>query len=231
MKNKTKILLVISFIILVILGIGLFMHFLIIAYTAEGRVDKESAESFALHEFPSLLDLAKAFLTLLIGTFVGSITFSDKIVNPISSNPLSKIFLFISWSLTLLSIVLVGIGICFFYNSYWLSLYSHTINYTIYNTGAISYGLSGISFCIALSSMLYAGITSFLSASKVATESPGKYEKKDDEPEIPEKKEEDRCELEKANEVDNFPIVENSVTENIGSLIVPDINSQSVSDL
>src|SRR5262245_9591627 len=52
---------------------------------------------FAEKEYSELKDLGKSFLTLLVGVFVASITFSEKIVSVSTTTFWSKSMLYLCW--------------------------------------------------------------------------------------------------------------------------------------
>src|SRR5690349_17567982 len=71
---------------------------------AEGSECKRLATLFA-QDYTESKDLAKAFLTLLVAVFVGSITFSEKIVDVKTSGVWAKATMILCWICILIAIV------------------------------------------------------------------------------------------------------------------------------
>jgi hypothetical protein len=129
--------------------------------------DETFVTGFISKDYPEIKDLGKTFLSLLIGVFVASITFSEKIVGHQASPRIARAFLFTCWGLILASIAFIGAGICFFYYAYYQGIYEHKISDDYPAQGYLCYACSGFSFGTALVCMLFAAISSFLFPKKV----------------------------------------------------------------
>src|SRR4051794_3801355 len=92
---------------------GLIFYLFVIYFPTSVKHNNNSLPitniEFTTKMYPQLLDLGKFFLTILIGVFVASITFSEKIVNFTSSSWWSKSLLILCWILLLISIVCDGV--------------------------------------------------------------------------------------------------------------------------
>lgn len=114
-----------------------------------------------------MLDLGKFFLTILVGVFVASITFSEKIVSFATASWWSKSLLIFCWVFLLVSIVCDGVGLVFSTNWFALELLEHSqSNMRMFELAFLCFGAAGITFGLALTSMLAAGIISFISEMK-----------------------------------------------------------------
>jgi hypothetical protein len=167
--NFKKELLFIVIILLLFVGAGLVFYFAIIYFPdkLDGNnlpiTDIEFTDKMSTH----LTDLGKFFLTILIGVFVASLTFSEKIVNFNSSSWLAKSLLILCWILLLLSIVCDGVGLVFISNWYANEHVEHSqSNMFMFESAFYSFGFAGVSFGLALTSMLAAGIISFINRLK-----------------------------------------------------------------
>jgi hypothetical protein len=113
-------------------------------------------------DYEEAKDLAKSFLTLLVAVFVGSITFSEKIVNVHDSGVWSKAAMITCWVALLLAIVTCGTGITYMVVAYGTAVYYPTLDYRFHETRAAQlFVVSGISFGVALCTMLLAGLSTF----------------------------------------------------------------------
>lgn len=158
----------VSAVLVIFIGAGLIFYFFIFYLPNNIKLDENDLPitdfNFTEKIFPQLLDLGKFFLTILIGTFVASITFSEKIVNFNSSSWWAKSLLILCWFLLLLSIVMDGVGLIFLTNWYATELLQHQqSNMKIFEMVFLIFAAAGICFGLALSSMLCAGIISFIS--------------------------------------------------------------------
>ena len=165
---KKKPLLVLFIIVALFLGAGLVFYFLIIYFPSSSVLDSRNLplvnSEFATKIYPHLLDLGKFFLTILLGIFVASITFSEKIVNFTSSSWWSKSLLILCWIFLLISIVSDGVGLVFLTDWYANELVEHTEdNIGIFELSSFCFAFAGISFGLALTSMLTGGIISIVS--------------------------------------------------------------------
>ena len=162
MKKKVLLLSIIflCFILAALLAY-FFMYYLPDSSNLHGDPDFFSNPEFTDKIYQSTLDLGKFFLTLISAIFVASITFSEKIVNFNSSSWWSKSLLVACWILLLLSIASDGVGLVFLTQWYGFKL----INSPFPDMGFdafICFGLAGVFFGLALTSMLTAGIISFI---------------------------------------------------------------------
>src|SRR5947209_5983650 len=60
--------------------------------------------------YPEVKDLAKQFLTLILGSLVLSVTFSEKIVSFSTANVVQQLCLMLSWLLLIVSLGMAGYG-------------------------------------------------------------------------------------------------------------------------
>lgn len=154
--------------VLIFVGAGFIFYFFIFYLPDNIKLDGNDLPvtnfNFTEKIYPQLLDLGKFFLTILIGIFVASITFSEKIVNIHSSSWWAKSLLILCWFLLLLSIVMDGVGLIFLTNWYANELIIHQqSNMEMFEMVFYIFGAAGICFGLALSSMLCAGVISFIS--------------------------------------------------------------------
>jgi hypothetical protein len=160
-----KQLLLLLIIITLFIGAGLIFYFAIIYFPnkLDGNNLPVTTVDFTDKMTPHLTDLGKFFLTILVGVFVASLTFSEKIVNFNSSSWWAKSLLILCWVLLLISIVCDGVGLVFISNWYASEHVEHSqYNMSMFSSAFYFFGFSGISFGFALTSMLAAGIISFI---------------------------------------------------------------------
>src|SRR4051812_49107622 len=76
-----------------------------------------------------LLTFAKAFITLVSGVLVFSVTFTEKIINWDKADGYSKTMMLACWILLVLAIILCGIGLCLMFAASTAALHpTATIN-------------------------------------------------------------------------------------------------------
>lgn len=127
------------------------------------RFRNEFNTKFVAKEYTEIKDLGKSFLSILIAVFVASITFSEKIVNYNSTSWWAKSLLIICWVLLLLSVVMSGTGMVFIASCFNQALYVPCPdNIDLYVTAFFCFVLAGLAFGLGLTSMLCAGIISFM---------------------------------------------------------------------
>lgn len=120
-------------------------------------------QKFIDKEYSEIKDLGKTFLSILVAVFVASITFSEKIVDYNSTSWWAKSLLIVCWILLLLSVVLSGAGMVFISSCYNQALHVPCPdNLELYVTAFFTFVLAGLSFGLGLTSMLCAGIISFI---------------------------------------------------------------------
>ena len=77
----------------------------------EAKPQESAEDMFVKFHYAEVKDLAKQFLTLIAGTLVLTVSFSDKIVPLSGALPAQKWLLGICWLSLLASFVLAGLGI------------------------------------------------------------------------------------------------------------------------
>jgi hypothetical protein len=165
--TKKRTILLIVVIVLIFLGAGLILNLFMNFFPTQNKLDPNDLPfttlEFTKSIYPQLLDLGKFFLTILVGVFVASITFSEKIVNFQSTSWWAKSLLILCWLFLLLSIVCDGVGLVFVTNWYTNEVIEHSQEHmTMFELAFFCFGFAGISFGLALTSMLAAGIISFV---------------------------------------------------------------------
>jgi hypothetical protein len=78
---------------------------------------EQSLWAFLTYDYAEAKDLAKAFLTLVSAVLVGTITFSEKIVNFQTASLLQRLLVIGSWGFFVFAIITCGIAIVLDYNS------------------------------------------------------------------------------------------------------------------
>jgi hypothetical protein len=84
-------------------------------------------EMFFRYEYGETKDLIIAFLTLLSGILVFSLTFAEKIVVINQSSAIARSLLITAWSCFILSIILCGLALCLISASAWMMIYGHVL--------------------------------------------------------------------------------------------------------
>ena len=131
----------------------------------EGSECRQLAKLFS-NDYSEMKDLAKSFLTLLVGVFVASITFSEKIVDAMIS----------CWVSLLLAIVACGTGLVYLVIAYGMSVYAPESNYRFHEGRAVELFIaSGISFGVGLCTMLLAGLNTSSSRHRLLKCQPWKW--------------------------------------------------------
>jgi hypothetical protein len=75
-------------------------------------------KDFLAFDYSEVKDLSKAFLTLISGILVFSVTFSEKIVKFPGGKPLARRLLLMSWAFFILAILASGLALnCIFYGA------------------------------------------------------------------------------------------------------------------
>lgn len=162
-----------AIILLIFLGAGViaflvkerFQPSCYLSATSDNRIQFEAQfnEKFVANEYTEIKDLGKSFLSLLVAVFVASITFSEKIVVYNTSSWWAKALLIACWILLLLSVVLAGAGMVFLASCYNQALHMPCPeNVELYATSFFSFVIAGLLFGLGLTSMLCAGIVSFI---------------------------------------------------------------------
>ena len=93
----------------------------------------DRVKDFLTYDYGEAKDLAKSFLTLVSAILVGTITFSEKIINFQTASAGQRRLTIASWSFFVLSMIICGIGLCFLFSSASMAVdcgYNNcTINY------------------------------------------------------------------------------------------------------
>lgn len=119
------------------------------------------AKTFLDRDYTETKDLSKAFLTLLTAFLVGSITFSEKIVDVNRSTWVPKALMISCWCCILLAIVACGSGLALMASAAGFASYTPGYDYRHLEQRAIQlYVLSGIAFGGSLVMLLCAGTIS-----------------------------------------------------------------------
>lgn len=71
------------------------------------------AEAFLKYDYAETKDLLKTFITLISGTLVLSLTFSDKVIGFSEATKGTQYLLFAAWALFILALICAGIGMAF----------------------------------------------------------------------------------------------------------------------
>jgi hypothetical protein len=169
--DKKKLLLI-AIVFLLFCGAGIifiiFTNFFSAQHYSSSNNLPITSIDFTTSLYPYLLDLGKFFLTILVGVFVASLTFSEKIVNIHSSSWWAKSLLILCWLFLLLSIVCDGVGLVFLTNWFANEKVEHSQQHMLmFQFSFYAFGLAGINFGLALTSMLTAGIISFIEVTKI----------------------------------------------------------------
>ena len=132
------------------------------------------AKRFRENDYTESKDLAKAFLTLLTAVFVGSITFSEKIVDIKAARSWAKCAMISCWVLLLVAIIACGTGLAYMTIAAGGVTYEPALDIFFYELrGVYLFIISGIAFGLALIVMLLAGLTAFLPAPAVSPSNGG----------------------------------------------------------
>lgn len=120
-----------------------------------------NAAKFLKGDFAESKDLGKAFLTLLTAVFVGSITFSEKIVSIQNAGAGSRNAMIAAWGAFLLALVACGCGLAFIALAAGIATYYPNLDYWRHEQRAIiMFGVSGVAFGAGLVALLVAGVLS-----------------------------------------------------------------------
>lgn len=123
----------------------------------------EQAKRFLAADYAEAKDLGKAFLTLLIAVFVGSITFSEKIVDFQRSGWWPRGLMITCWSAVLLAIVACGLGLAFFVTAAGMATYEPQLMYQQLEIQAVkAFIVAGAAFGCGLVALLAAGIVALV---------------------------------------------------------------------
>jgi hypothetical protein len=71
----------------------------------------DAAEMFLKYDYAETKDLLKTFLTLISGTLVLSLTFSDKVIGFSNASILTRRVLFSAWALFIAALIFAGTGL------------------------------------------------------------------------------------------------------------------------
>jgi hypothetical protein len=77
----------------------------------------DNIKAFLTYDYTEAKDLAKSFLTLVSAILVGTITFSEKIVNFQTASRVRKGLVVGSWSAFVGAIVFAGLALVYYYNA------------------------------------------------------------------------------------------------------------------
>ena len=125
--------------------------------------------AFLEKEYEVTRDLCKSFLTLLAGLLVGSITFSEKIVNFNSASRTARSLMISCWLCLLLAIVACGAGLTLMTVAAGWAIYQPFSDYFIFEEPAIYLFLfAGISFGSGLACLISSGVISMTNTKTVA---------------------------------------------------------------
>jgi hypothetical protein len=120
-----------------------------------------SARIFIEKDYAEAKDLSMAFLTLLTAFLVGSITFSEKIVDVHRTNWAPKAAMITCWCLILVAIVACGSGLALMVLASSFASYLPGYDYRYFEHNAVTlFVTSGLSFGASLGALLCAGIIS-----------------------------------------------------------------------
>jgi hypothetical protein len=124
---------------------------------------QEEAKLFIERDFAESKDAAKTFLTLLVGVFVASITFSEKIVNVAGGTPWTKGAMVLCWVLILIAIASCGAALALMIIAAGVAAHQPDLNYYVYENDAAKLWLfSGLVFGTSLVSLFVAGVLALL---------------------------------------------------------------------
>jgi len=76
---------------------------------------EQSIKDFLTYDYMEAKDLAKAFLTLVSAILIGTITFSEKIVNFQTATSAQRLLVIASWAFFVFAIIASGMAIVFDY--------------------------------------------------------------------------------------------------------------------
>jgi hypothetical protein len=118
-------------------------------------------------EWGEYKDLAKQFLTLVVGVLVFSVTFSEKIVDFQKAPKYQKILLIVTWGLMILALILAGLGLWIMYQVCLSAMYDGTSlrpNGPGLAYAYISINLAGVLFVLSLAMIGAVGAMTLLKA-------------------------------------------------------------------
>lgn len=125
------------------------------------------AKLFIERDVAETKDLGKAFLTLLVGVFVASITFSEKIVNVDRATVWSRGAVIACWVLILLAIASCGVALALMIVASGFASYEPYLNYYVHEGDAMSLLLfAGVVFGTALVALFVAGVLALVQRRK-----------------------------------------------------------------
>jgi hypothetical protein len=124
---------------------------------------EKQAQIFVQNDFAETKDLAKAFLTLLTGVLVASITFSEKIVDLNRSGWWARGLMISSWVLILVAIACCGSGLALMATASGYASYYPHLHFRQFEFKAVKLLIAaGLSFGSGLVALLVAGIISLV---------------------------------------------------------------------
>jgi hypothetical protein len=92
----------------------------------------DRVKDFLTYDYTEAKDLAKSFLTLVSAILVGTITFSEKIINFQTATASQRRLTIASWVFFVLAIISAGTGLVFLYNSAGIAVDCEYNNCNIY---------------------------------------------------------------------------------------------------
>lgn len=132
-----------------------------------------NAKRFVTVNYVETKDLAKTFLTLLTAVFVGSITFSEKIINLREAGWLNRGLIVLVWFALLASITMCGCGLAFMTLAAGQATHRPELDYTpLQSQSSVMFILSGLSFGAGLILMMLAAIVAMIDTPARRTEDP-----------------------------------------------------------
>jgi hypothetical protein len=121
------------------------------------------AKLFIERDYLESKDLAKAFLTLISAILVGSITFSEKIVDIHNARTLSIGLMISCWFLLLSGLITCGTGLAFMALGAGMATYRPDLDYWHReDTAVLLFLAAGVAFVLALAALVVAGIVSLV---------------------------------------------------------------------
>lgn len=124
---------------------------------------ERQAARFLAVDYTESKDLGKTFLTLLTALFVGSITFSEKIVNLKESGWFARGAMIVVWLLFLVAITACGFGLAFLATAAGQATYRPDVNYSLLEGEAVAmFSIAGLAFGAGLIAMLVAALLAMI---------------------------------------------------------------------
>jgi len=119
------------------------------------------ADKFLKYDYAETKDLLKSFITLISGTLVVSITFSEKVIGFAQASEMSRNALFLGWGLLVASLILAGASLVLIAAAAGKILYGALpfvdLNYWTFAIMAWACGvLGGMTFVAAFAALAWA---------------------------------------------------------------------------